>query len=173
MNIVMIGYRGSGKTSVAQRLADAIECQLFDTDEWIVRDAGMSIAEIFQHEGEAGFRRREREAIRAAVSAADRIISVGGGAVESPENRRDLGDYGTVVWLDAEPETLWKRIRNDRRSESNRPDLGEGGLSEVRTVLARRRSSYDALADVRVDTTELDIDAVVELVIERLGRKPQ
>lgn len=173
MNVVLIGYRGSGKTSVARRLADALACQMIDTDELITRDAGTTIAEIFDREGESGFRTRERDAVRAATSVSDRIISVGGGAVESPENRRLLSDYGTVIWLDADPEALWRRIQGDEQSASSRPNLADGGFAEVESVLARRRKLYGELADIRVDTTIMDIDAVADLVIERLDSRPQ
>lgn len=173
MNLVLIGYRGSGKSSVARRLADTMKCQMIDTDELVVNDAGMSVADIFERESESGFRAREREAVKAATAVAVRIISVGGGAVESPENRRLLGDYGTVVWLDADPDTLWRRIRGDAQSASNRPDLTGGGLAEVESVVVRRRGLYESLADIRIDTAKLDIDAVADRVIERLNARPQ
>lgn len=172
MNLVLIGYRGSGKTSVARRLADTLKCQMIDTDELIADEAGMSIADIFERENESGFRAREREAVKAATAIVDRIISVGGGAVESPENRRLLGDYGTVVWLDADPDTLWRRIRGDAQSASNRPDLTGGGLAEVESVVVRRRGLYESLADIRIDTAKLDIDTVADLVMERIDVRP-
>jgi len=142
LNLVLIGFRGSGKTTVGRLLAEAAECAFIDTDALVVHLAGRDIATIFAEEGEAGFRRREAEAIRIATAKPDRVISVGGGAVEDESNRNQLRAYGTVVWLEAPPEILWQRIQSDPSTRTSRPNLGCGGLEEVRTLLSHRARQY-------------------------------
>jgi shikimate kinase len=165
MNLVLIGYRGSGKTTVGRLMAADHEAGFIDTDELIVHQAGQSIAEVFADEGELGFRKREAEAIRLATAGKERVISVGGGAVESAANRKALRGYGTVVWLEAPAEVLWRRIREDANSVKQRPDLAGGGLDEVREVLARRAPLYAETAHcvVRVaDRTPRQVVADIE-----------
>ena len=161
MSVILIGYRGSGKTTVGRLLAERRGVAFIDTDEMIVQFAGRSIAEVFRAEGEAGFRRREEQAIRMSTAQKGRIISVGGGAVESKENRRLLRAYGTVVWLEAPPETLWERMQEDRTTGDSRPDLGGGGLEEVREVLARRAPLYASTSHVALRVAGLTQEQVV------------
>lgn len=170
MNVVLIGYRGSGKTSVGRVLADLLRCPFVDTDEIVVQQAAATIAEIFAREGQAGFRNREREAIARAVANQDQVISVGGGAVESAENREMLSAYGTVVWLRGGADVLWRRINQDAESDANRPNLAEGGLEEVRSILKRREPLYSNLADIQMDTTRLDIQSIALQVQQQLER---
>lgn len=150
MNIVLIGYRGSGKTTVGKLLAEEEDAGYIDTDELIVHMAGRSIAEIFAAEGEAGFRTREAAALKLAMAKPNRVISVGGGAIESKDNRNRMRGYGTVVWLEAPPEVLWERIQADPASAGQRPNLTSGGLEEVREVLARRAPLYAEAAHIVV-----------------------
>lgn len=171
MGVVLIGYRGSGKTCVGRIVADRIGWRLVDTDDMVRRDSGMPIAEIFQREGQAGFRSRECDAVRRAVAIPRCVISAGGGVVESAPNGPLLGAYGPVVWLTADAAVLWQRISADAGSSANRPDLAGGGLAEVRSVLARREPLYRALADVVIETDAMDIDAVAHRV-EDLLRSP-
>ena len=142
MNVVLIGYRGSGKTTVGRLLAEDLDLGFVDTDELITHLAGKSIAELFAEEGEPAFRVREADAIKLAISKPDRVISVGGGAVESRENCTRLRGYGTVVWLEAPADVLWTRIQADPATGQQRPNLTGGGLEEVQTVLARRAPLY-------------------------------
>ncbi len=160
--IVLIGYRGSGKTTVGRLLAQRLDRAFIDTDELIVHFAGRSIRDIFDGEGEGGFRGRERQAVQMATAAPGRVISVGGGAVESQGNRRRFRNYGTVVWREAPPDTLWNRIQLDAETGSNRPNLTSGGLAEVREVLARRNPLYAETAHVVVRVTDRTPDQVVE-----------
>ena len=152
MNLVLIGYRGSGKTTVGRILAERRDLGFIDTDELITHLAGQDIAAVFAAEGEAGFRRREADAIKAATSKGNRVVSVGGGAVESDANCKRLRRWGTVVWLEAPPETLWKRIAEDPASSANRPDLAGGGQDEVREILERRAPLYASTAHFVVRT---------------------
>ncbi len=172
MGVVLIGYRGSGKTTIGRMLADSRGDAFIDTDEMIAHFAGCSIADIFAGEGEGGFREREGKAIAMATAGSGRVISVGGGAIESAENRRVLRDYGTVVWLSAPAEVLWKRISSDKGTAETRPDLAQGGFEEVVEILQRRSELYAKTAHVAVDVSKSSPRQVVkdiELLLSVMG----
>ncbi len=153
MNVVLIGYRGSGKTTVGRMLAERYDVSFVDTDELVVHKAGESIAEIFATGGERAFRKLEEAAIKLATKAKSRIISVGGGAIESIANQKALRKFGTIVWLQADAESIWHRISNDKVSQNQRPNLTVGGINEVRSVLERRSPIYAELSQIAVATS--------------------
>ena len=162
MNVVLIGYRGCGKTTVGRMLANRNDAGFVDTDELIVHQTGASIADIFANQGEPHFRKLEEAAIKMATKSVGRVISVGGGAVESKTNRSTLRGYGTVVWLQADVQTLWNRISSDAQSHGQRPNLAGGGLEEVEQVLNRRTPLYAELAHVAIATTNRHPNAIAE-----------
>src|SRR5215218_8652222 len=133
MSVVLIGYRGSGKTTVGKRLADRLWQPFVDTDELIVRKAGKSIREVFEQEGEPAFRDLEAAVVRDALMLQEHVISLGGGALLREENRAALKASGhKVVYLKCEPAELYKRISADPETAAARPNLTvEGGLQEV------------------------------------------
>ena len=164
-NIFLIGYRGSGKTTVGRLLAEHLAWRFVDTDRLIELDAGITIAEIFASEGEAGFRRREAEAIVRAARDRQQVVSVGGGAVVTQRNVERIHRSGTVIWLTAPAEALWERINRDARSKQRRPDLTEhGGLEEVRRLLAVREPAYRSAADRTVPTEDRSPQEVVAAI---------
>jgi shikimate kinase len=111
-NLVLVGFMGSGKTAVGQRVAERLGMPFVDLDDVIVRAAGRSIVEIFARDGEPGFRRLEREAVRAVLAGTGQVLAPGGGAVMHDESWRMLQDGNLVVRLDASPRALLRRIRN-------------------------------------------------------------
>jgi shikimate kinase len=167
MNIVLIGYRGSGKTSIGKRLASNLWMDFVDTDVLIVERAGKTIREIFAEEGEEGFRRRESE-VMAEVGARDNlVIAAGGGAILKAENVAALKKNGKVVWLKATPEALFGRIQADAGTDVNRPNLtAAGGLEEVRQVLEKRTPLYQGAADVSLEVTYLTIEDAARRLAE-------
>ena len=153
--VVLIGLRGSGKATVGRRLAGLLGGEYVDTDEVIAQQAGRSIAVLFEEEGEAGFRRREREAIAGVVANAPAVISVGGGAVVDRSNTALLRSIGRIVWLRAPADVLWGRVEGDPNSAETRPPLtGLAGVDEMRRVLVERGPHYEAAADFTVDTAD-------------------
>src|SRR5215203_3786976 len=141
MSIVLIGYRGSGKTSIGKRLADRLWQKCVDTDEMVVAKAGKPIAQIFADEGEARFRELEGEAVREVATMNDVVIALGGGAPLREENRKIIKEAGhRVIYLKAEPEVLLQRIQSDPDTPKSRPNLTEfgGGIEEIRKVLEHR-----------------------------------
>jgi shikimate kinase len=167
-SIALIGYRGSGKTTVGQVLADLLEVPLTDTDERIVARAGKTIAAIFAEESEAAFRAHEAAVIAALPTDRPLIISLGGGAVLNPGNVLRLRSFAWLVYLEASPEVLWERARHDPNSAQQRPALTEReGLDEVRTVLAKRQPIYVAASDWRVNTEDRTPEDVARDIADR------
>ncbi|WP_217557746.1 shikimate kinase [Paenibacillus sp. GbtcB18] len=171
-NIVLIGFMGTGKTTVGLKLADRLGWPMIDTDEEIVKKAGMSIPELFATHGEAHFRTLEREVVRETLAGSHRVISTGGGAVLAEENRACMSERGFVAALSASLETIVERVKND----SNRPLLQGSGLEEkVRTMLQERQDAY-RFADLTIDTSPLAADDIAEHIFnawtkERLKRE--
>jgi shikimate kinase len=156
---------------VGRRLAEHLSLPFVDTDEEIRRAAGKTIGEIFAGEGEEGFRARERRAVASLRSMGDAVIAAGGGAVEAPENVRDLKKLGVVVWLSAPPEELLRRVAGDPSSAASRPPLTDAApLAEMEAIVERRELLYRAAADVQVATdgrTMEEVAAEVEKILRK------
>lgn len=169
-NVVLIGFMGCGKSSVAVKLSYRMKRQMTDTDKWIEKKEGRTIKEIFEQDGEEAFRSMETECLKQLKETAkNQIISVGGGTPVREENRALLKEIGKVVYLRARPETLCERLKNDTR----RPVLaGEGELSErIRRLLEERKEVYEAAADLIVDVDGKPFGQVL-FEIERGVRPP-
>ncbi len=152
MNIVLIGYRGTGKSTVSRILAFKLRRTLVKTDQKIVERAGVSIPRLVEQKGWEAFRRLEAEVVeRVAQTTRDSVIDCGGGVVLNEENVRRLKQAGKTVLLTAAFETILKRIKND----PNRPPLKQGMTfeEEQRKILAEREARYNAAADLVFDTT--------------------
>jgi shikimate kinase len=149
--VLLCGLMGSGKSRVGRALASRLGWDFVDSDERVERAAGMKISEIFARDGEVAFRRLETEAL-AALPTHRCVVALGGGAVVSAENRRILREKGTLVWLDAAPETLAERIGDSQK----RPLLAgldrAGRISRLTALRAERLAAYsDAELCVRTD----------------------
>ena len=166
MNIVLIGFRGSGKTSIGREVAALLGRPFVDTDALIVQAAGKTIREIFVAEGESGFRRREVAAIASAAEKDNQVIALGGGAVLNPVNIAGLkARQAKVVWLRASPETLYTRIQADSSTNASRPNLtAAGGLEEVKNLLAARLPLYEAAADATLDVGGISVEEAARKV---------
>ena len=150
-HLILIGYRGSGKTTVGAILAQRLGRPFVDLDEQIEAAAGCSIAEIFVKEGELGFRERERQALLDSLKGSPSVVSTGGGIILKPENRSALREAGFVAWLTAAPEVLWQRMLADPLTSSRRPNLQQGGLEEVVAMMGKREAMYAESAHARFD----------------------
>ena len=152
MNLYLIGYRGSGKTTVAAELARLLGWEWLDADDEIERRAGKSIKEIFASAGEQSFRDLEAAVVGDAAKLTRNVVALGGGAVLREESRQAIRGSGKVVWLEAPPEVLFQRISGDASTAERRPNLtAAGGLAEVERLLAARSPVYAACADLTVD----------------------
>lgn len=167
-NIFLVGLMGAGKTSVGRLLARRLKLRFFDSDHEIERRCGVKIPVIFEIEGEAGFRNREEQAIAELTALHGIVLATGGGAVVAADNRRRLAANGTVIYLNARPEDLYKRVRHDR----NRPLLASGDpLARLRALHAERDPLYRAVADLVVDTGAQSVPALVRELIDRLEER--
>jgi len=168
-HIALIGYRGSGKTTVGALLAVQLDRPFVDTDALVVEATGRTIAEIFAIEGEQAFRLREQSAVGQAVNRPPAVISVGGGAIAVEESMELLKAKATIVWLTGRAEALWSRMSADPASRLTRPDLTEsGGVEEVRLMLATRTPLYERWSDFCVETGGLTPDEVADAIGARL-----
>jgi shikimate kinase len=152
LHLLLIGYRGSGKTTVGEVLAGRLGRAFVDADGALEADAGRTITQIFATEGEAGFRDRESATLRKLIAGPPGVIATGGGVILRPENRDLLRSSGFVVWLTADAEQLWHRISTDPTTGERRPNLtATGGVEEVRALLAAREPLYHETAHLIVN----------------------
>jgi shikimate kinase len=172
-NLVLIGYRGTGKTSLARVLATRLARPWCDADVEIERGAGKTIAEIFADGGEPAFRDWESRIIAVLSARRNTIIATGGGAILRPANRAALAEHGRFVWLTAFPETIHARIQADSATAARRPSLTRlGELDEIRALLAERGPIYAALAEVAIDTEGKSPAELADEVITALQIAP-
>jgi shikimate kinase len=166
-NIILIGYRSSGKTAVGTGLAEKLLLPFYDTDTLICRRTGKSVREIVADKGWAGFRKEERIVIKSLTFVNGCVIALGGGAVMDPENLKVLRTKGVFIWLDADAGTIVERMENDAATSAQRPPLsGTDSLSEAALMLKEREPIYRLLARYRVDTTGKRVDEVVEEITD-------
>lgn len=160
MNVILIGYRGSGKTTVGRKLADRLWQKYVDLDDLVVKTAGKSIREIFEQNGEPHFRDLETEALREALKLPDIVLGLGGGTVMREENRWMIKAAGQkVIYLRCSAEELLRRTQADPRTAENRPNLtAAGGLEEIQQLLAQREPVYREVMDLELDVTRLTPD---------------
>ena len=175
MNVILIGYRGAGKSTVGKRLAELLGRKFVDTDRLIEEIHGAPVREIVESHGWEYFRAAERR-VTQVISRMDRVvIAFGGGAVLDPENVRAMKENGRVIWLTAEPRVLAERMGGDPKTLASRPSLtGKEALKEVEEVLAFRSPYYEGAADVKIETSGLDVEDVAEKILPLLdGRKEE
>ncbi len=166
-HLFLIGYRGSGKSSLSQILSQKLGLPRVDTDELVEKVAGKSIAQIFADAGEADFRDRESSAIEEVVSSSEpHVISLGGGAILRDANRKRIAGSGWTAWLTASAEELAKRIAGDPLTQRNRPALTKlGELDEIRTILQERAPYYAETADAIYNTDQMALEQLAIQVV--------
>jgi len=165
VNLILVGGRGSGKSTVGPLVAGRLGWRFVDVDAWIAKEAGRSIRDIFATEGEEGFRRREREACQHLKKRRNFVIALGGGSLLAPENRALMKRLGKIVWLRAPAAVLWSRISKDPCTVESRPNLtAEGGLGELEATLAQREPQFQAAAHHIIDTMTEKPEAIAEAI---------
>lgn len=169
MNLTLIGYRATGKTTLARLLAGRLGWDWIDADVEIERVAGKTIAKIFSEDGEPVFRDIEVRVIADLTSRPNLVIAAGGGAPMREESRKAMRAGGSVVWLLASPETIHARMTGDETTATRRPSLTDRGpLDEILHVLSVREPIYREAAHVEVDTEnkapEFLVDEILGLI---------
>lgn len=172
MTIVLIGLRGSGKTTTGRRLADNLWLPFVDLDERIVKNAGRSIREIFESDGEATFRALESQALgEVFAEKGEQIIALGGGAPLAEENRQMLSASGAkIIYLRCQPAELHRRIQADPVTQENRPHLTPyaGGVKEIEHLLAVREPIYRQCMTTELDVTNLTPQEAAVYIVKLL-----
>ncbi|WP_323005514.1 shikimate kinase [Pseudorhodobacter sp.] len=168
-SVVLVGMMGSGKTAVGTQLARLLSVPFIDSDDAIVAAATRSIAEIFERDGEAFFRQKETQIIGRLLEGPSCVLSTGGGAFIAPRNRELIAAKGVSVWLRADLELLWQRVRH----KSSRPLLHTPNPKATLKEIHAKRVPIYALADLTVDAeTDLSIDAMAHRVLDALSTRP-
>jgi shikimate kinase len=165
-SVFLIGPMGSGKTAVGRHLARALGLPFHDSDAEVERRTGVDIPFIFEKEGEAGFRQREREAIEVLTQLPRIVLATGGGAVLLEDNRRNLAARGCVVYLETSVTQQAHRVRHGR----NRPLLASGDTTErLGQLMDARAPLYGEIADITVSTDGRRVHSVAEHILRQLG----
>jgi shikimate kinase len=166
MNIVLIGYRGTGKSAVSRHLAEKTGAQTVSLDDEIVREAGMSIPELVARSGWDAFRDLEEKITRRFAAKDNLIIDCGGGVILRDANTSVLKANGRLIWLKASPAVIEHRISDS----TQRPALVEGMtfLEEIEQVLAARTPLYDAAAEFSVNTDDLSPEEIAANILSRM-----
>jgi len=177
-NIVLIGYRGTGKTSVGRELARRLSRPFHDTDVLIEVREGRSIREMVNKNGWTFFREREKEAIRSLSATHNCVVATGGGAVLDSENARLLKSCGWMVLLTAAEEVIVRRMLDDPASREQRPSFSgtdstevsmQAMLNETKEILKQRMPIYQSLADLIIDTTQMPPAEIVDEILRHFS----
>jgi len=165
-NVALIGFMGAGKTVVGEALAKKLNKEFVELDSLIERKAGKSITEIFQQNGEIAFRALEIEVTKEVAKGKNLVIACGGGLVLNKINIDRLRNESIIVYLTASPRVILKRILNNGEE---RPLLKTPNKAlEIQELLKFRKPFYERAADIKINTSKLDIDSVTEQIISKL-----
>ena len=164
-NIFLIGSMGAGKSTIARRLAATLDKEFVDADRELELRTGVGIPLIFELEGEAGFRKRERELLAELVMRNDIVLATGGGVVLAAENRANLAGHGFVIYLDAPVDLLVARVARDRHRPLMQTPDPEATMREIVRV---RDPLYRESADIVVRSTHRSSRFVVREILQRI-----
>ena len=161
-NIFLIGFMGSGKSTIARVLSEKLGVAQIEMDEVIVQEQGVPITEIFEKYGEEHFRDIETDLVRRLQESDGVVVSCGGGAVLREENRKMMKASGVIVLLTAKPETILERVKHS----TNRPVLnGHMNVEYITELMEKRRACYEDAADFVVETDGLTRDEICEEIV--------
>lgn len=176
MHLYLIGYRGSGKSTVGRVLAQRLGRPFSDSDDVVESESGLSIKSIFEQKGEPWFRDLEAKVIAelAAESNIPRVISLGGGAVLRESTQTILKATGICIWLTASAEFLFQRIHSDEATKLRRPNLSKvGGYAEVDELLKKRTPTYRELSDLTVAVEGKTPDDICDEIVDYVNSAGQ
>ena len=166
-HIYLIGFMGCGKTSVSIAMNQLYGKNIVEFDDRIIAKEGRSINQIFAESGENYFRDLETEMLKELADEDNIIVSCGGGMVLREENRRLMKENGVIIWLDATPETILDRVKDD----DSRPNLkGKKNVKDIKALKNKRADAYAEAADIKVDTDGKTIREVAKEIYESVNR---
>ncbi|MGV3483252.1 MAG: shikimate kinase [Planctomycetaceae bacterium] len=170
-HLYLTGYRGSGKTSVGAWLGRKLVLPVIDLDDRIEQATGKSIRQIFEAEGEAGFREQESIALKSVAVEPPSIVSLGGGAILREANRQLIAKSGYCVWLDIDANSAFERLANDARTVQRRPSLTSlPAREEIATLLQQRAPLYRLAANAKVSVAGKSIAAIGKEILVLLPK---
>jgi shikimate kinase len=168
--IFLIGYRCTGKTTVARLLAQKLGWDWIDADSVLEARYGKNIRQIFADEGEAGFRDKEEQIFAELCQLQRCVVATGGGAILRDVNRQRMRSAGNVIWLTADAQTIWERFQGDPATAERRPPLTIGGLAEIEEALKIREPVYRACADLIFSTARHSTEEIAQQIADELSR---
>ncbi len=172
MNIVLIGFRGTGKSTVGKHLANRLERDFIDSDKYVEDSTGKTIKHIFEEDGEEGFRKIESDVIAKLSGMDNKIVAVGGGAILKKDNVSNLKDNGFLVLLEATPEIIHNRITQDEKTTQQRPSLTDKKpLDEIKHLLEQREHPYKNAADYTINTSYVTCEDIVNEIIATIEKQ--
>jgi len=172
-SIALIGYRGTGKTTIAERLAARLDWTSIDADVEIEQRAGKPIADVFASEGEGAFRDLESAVVDDLCRRQRVVLALGGGAILREDNRQHIARCGAVVWLQASADSIARRLQADPTTASRRPNLTNSDpRTEIDRLLAERTPIYRACATLEVDTEGKAPEEIAGEIVAALGLVP-
>ncbi|MGD2184946.1 MAG: shikimate kinase [Desulfobacterales bacterium] len=172
MNLFLIGYRCSGKTTIGKSIAMAIDWSFVDSDIWLSKECGRSIKDIVATEGWQAFRRREHSTLKRICTKDRQVVATGGGVVLDADNIKTMKTSGMVVWLGASAETIQRRMLQDKNTANFRPALTDkGGIEEIEDMLLKRNPYYESASDLCIHTDDVPVNAITQAIIEKLNQK--
>jgi len=172
MNLFLIGYRCSGKTTVGQSIAPAMDWSFVDSDLCVIKECGKSIKEIVASQGWESFRRMERATLKQICAKDRQVVATGGGAVLDPANIEAMKTSGMVIWLDASAGTIQERMRQDKSSGNFRPALtAKGRMEEIEDMLSKRNPYYESASDFKIQTDDVPVNEITHKIVEKLNRE--
>lgn len=171
-NIYLTGYRCTGKTTAGILLADRLGREFIDADEMLVKKVGMPVSEIVEKYGWDYFRNIESDVLESIADMDEKIVATGGGVVLRDKNIENMRRTGSVVWLKASAETIFKRMTEDIKTKDQRPGLSDRGpFLEIEEILANRLPLYSKAMDFSFETDNLEIDKIVSMIVEKISRE--
>jgi shikimate kinase len=164
-NIILIGFMGSGKTSVGKKLSLLLRREFIDMDDFLEKREKMSINEIFEHYGEAYFREMEADLCKRFSEPKEKIIATGGGVIKSSKNMANLKKGGIVIYLKSSPARIAQNLKYDDTRPLLKVDDKEAKIAEL---LKEREPSYNKYSDITLDVSGFDLDETVDRLMQRL-----
>jgi shikimate kinase len=172
MNLFLIGYRCSGKTTIGKSIAETIDRPFVDADTMLVSDCGKPIKDIVDTEGWDAFRRMERSTLAQICNKDRQVVATGGGVVLDADNVAAMQASGVVIWLSATAETIQKRMQQDKSTGDFRPALTDKGrMAEIEGMLLERNPYYESACDFSIQTDDTAVDEISAIIIQRIQDK--
>lgn len=168
MNIYLIGFRGTGKTTAGRLVAQNLGWEFIDADDYLEKKAGKTIRQIFQEGGEGLFRDLEEEVIQELSGMENKVVAAGGGAVLREKNVENMKKNGPVILLEADAHTIYERLQKDPKSHTQRPNLTKlNSFEEIVHLLEYRKPYYEKAADFRINTATIRPEEVVMRILSK------